>query len=180
MNNLGDKIRLDSGIDCGLVAGVYIAILMDCILDGVDHGFDPALCIFLQLTVQSFIELVKPGISSRDDDIFKVVVPNRGVCESKAFMNSVRDPLLLQPDILRIKQNLGNLEAFFIQRNMLQVHAYISINILSSSTSTAYPFFFRSSSGMTKCFKKVFLGHLISSTKLLETKHISSFICLMS
>lgn len=93
------------------------------VLESVDHGLDPAEGVLLQLIVQPFAELREASVAPRDDDILQVIVPDRGICEPKALVNGVGDAFLVKSDVLWVEENLRDLEALLVQRDVLEVDA---------------------------------------------------------
>jgi hypothetical protein len=53
-------------------------------------------------------------------------VPHGRLGEPQALVDRVGDALLLEPDVLGVEQDLGDLETLLIERNVLQVHISIA------------------------------------------------------
>ena len=91
------------------------------LLDGVDAGLDPAEAVLLHLLVEAGAEAGEPSVAATHDDVLQVVVARAFVRELEGLDDGASHALLLQPDVLRGEEDLGNLEALLVERDVLRV-----------------------------------------------------------
>lgn len=77
------------------------------------------MSIFFQLVGKSLVEVWKSSVSSRDDNIFEVVVSDCWLREPQTFMDCIWNSLLVKANILRVEKNFRNLESFFVKGYVL-------------------------------------------------------------
>ena len=73
------------------------------VLKGIYHGSHPTKTIFLQLIVESLVEVREPGVPTRNNNVLEEIMTNVLINELQTLMNGISYALLLQSNILGIE-----------------------------------------------------------------------------
>ena len=100
------------------------------VLEGVESRFDPARTVLLEFLVQTGVEAGEAGVAPSHHDVLQIVLTKGLICEAEGLEQCAGDPTLLQTYVLRVEEYFWYLEAFFVEGNVLGVHAWVGWVVL--------------------------------------------------